>query len=244
LVAKPQAATDSRDRRAFVTQPETTCWTVIHAAAAGSAGDRAEFARRYGPVVRAYLASRWRWSPVQQELDDAVQEVFVECFKQGGVLERAERGRGDGFRAFLFGVVRNVALRLERARGRRREQAPADDPSLAAVPDDDPSPSRAFDRAWAKALFREAARLQEQQAQRAGPEACRRVELLRLRFQESLPIRDIARRWGCDAAALHHEYAKARQEFKTALFEVVAFHHAGSAAEVERECADLLVCLG
>jgi RNA polymerase sigma factor (sigma-70 family) len=227
-----------------VALPEATCWTVIQAAAAGNAGERAEFARRYGPVVRTYLATRWRSSPCRQELDDAVQDVFVECFKEGGVLERAERCRGGSFRAFLFGVVRNVALRHERARAGRRERAPVDDPLLKAVPADDPSLSRVFDRAWALALFREAGRLQEQQARRNGPEACRRVELLRLRFHEGLPIRAIARRWGADAATLHHEYARARQEFKTALLEIVAFHHPGSPEEVERECANLLACLG
>jgi len=227
-----------------VAQAASTCWTVIQAAAAGSAGPRAEFARRYGTVVRAYLAARWRASPYQAELDDAVQEAFVECFKQGGVLERAERGRIGGFRPFLFGVVRHVALRFERARGRRREPAAVDDLSLEAVPDDDPGSARAFDRAWATALVREAAQLQEQQAKSRGPAACQRVELLRLRFHEGLPIREIARCWGTDAAALHHEYAKARQEFKAALLEVVAFHHPSSSAEVEQECANLLAHLG
>jgi RNA polymerase sigma factor (sigma-70 family) len=221
-------------------QAESTCWTLIDAAAAGSAGQRAEFARRYGRVVRDYLASRWRTSPCQTELDDAVQETFVECFKQGGVLERAARDRPGGFRPFLFGVVRHVALRLERARGRRREQAPADSLALEAVADDGPGPVQAFDMAWARALVHEAGRLQEEQAREAGPEACRRVELLRLRFQEGLPIREIAQRWGIDAAALHHEYARARREFKAALVEVVAFHHPGSPAEVEQECASLL----
>jgi RNA polymerase sigma-70 factor (ECF subfamily) len=217
---------------------------MIQAAAAGSAGERAEFARRYGPVVRAYLAWRWRSSPCREDLDDAVQEAFLECFKQGGVLERAERGRARGFRPFLFGVVRNVALRMEKARGRRREQAAADERCLEAVPDDDPGPARAFDRAWATALVREAGRLQEQQAQAGGPEACRRVELLRLRFHEGLPIREIARRWEADAAAVHHEYARARQEFKAALLDVVAFYQPGSPAEVEQECANLLASLG
>jgi RNA polymerase sigma-70 factor (ECF subfamily) len=223
---------------------ESTCWTVIAAAAAGSAGERAEVARRYSPIVRAYLASRWRASPCRDELEDAVQEVFLECFKQGGVLERAERGREGGFRPFLFGVIRHVALRFERARGRQRKQAPADNPCLKALPDDDPGPSRAFDRAWATGLMREAAQIQEQQAQRGDPAECRRVELLRLRFDEGLPIRDIARRWGIDAADVHHEYAKARQEFKAALVEVVAFHCPASPADIERECADLLACLG
>ena len=70
-----------------------------------------------------------------------------------------------------------------------------------------------------------------------------RVELLRLRFHEGLPIREIARRWGTAAEVLHHEYARARQEFEAALREVVAFHHPGSPEEVEQECSNLLARL-
>src|SRR5262249_11299978 len=139
--------------------PESTCWTVIGGAAAGSASDRAEFARRYAPVVRAYLAARWRCSPCRHDLDDAVQEVFVECFKQAGVLARAERGRN--FRPFLYGVIRHVGLRFEATRQRQRERLPPADLDLHNLPADEPSLSRAFDRAWAKALLREAGRLQE-----------------------------------------------------------------------------------
>jgi RNA polymerase sigma-70 factor (ECF subfamily) len=43
---------------------------------------------------------------------------------------------------------------------------------------------------------------------------------------------------------LHHEYAKARQEFKAALLVVVAFHHPGAPAEVERDCTHLLWLVG
>src|SRR6516225_8476631 len=93
--------------------PESTCWTVIRAAAAGSPADREELARRYLGVVRANLAARWRGSQFRPELDDAVQEVFVECFRQGGVLEAAGADRVPGFRAFLYGVARNVARRFE-----------------------------------------------------------------------------------------------------------------------------------
>src|SRR6516165_9431539 len=35
----------------------------------------------------------------------------------------------------------------------------------------------------------------------------------------------LAARWQIEAASLHHEYAKARQEFNAALVVVVAFHH-------------------
>jgi RNA polymerase sigma-70 factor (ECF subfamily) len=224
-----------------MSEPESTCWTVIEAAAAGCSRGRDEFVHRYAPVVLAYLAARWRSSPCLRDLDDAVQEVFVECFKQGGVLDRAQRGRG--FRAYLCGVVRNIARRVETDRGRRRENQAPTDVELADVASDEESLSRVFDRAWARSLLREAARLQAIRAKQAGPPACRRVELLRLRFHEGLPIRTIAARWQADAAELHHEYARARQEFKAALLEVVAFHHPGSPEDIERECGQLLTLL-
>jgi RNA polymerase sigma-70 factor (ECF subfamily) len=221
--------------------PESTCWTVIHAAAAGSAGDREEFARRYLSVVRAYLADRWRAAPHLRDLEDAVQEVFVECFKPAGALDRADHGRG--FRPFLYGVVRHVALRMETDRGRRRVGQTPGEMDLDAVPASEASLSRTFDQAWARALLREAADRMEQRARPAGEAAGRRVELLRLRFHEGLPIRAIAARWQIDPAVLHHEYARARTEFKAALLEVVAFHHPGSEADVEQECANLVALL-
>src|SRR5262245_8842034 len=93
--------------------PESTCWTVVRAAAAGSPADRDELGHRYLGVVRAYLGARWRGSALRPDLDDAVQEVFVECFRTGGALEAAGDGRVPSFRAFLYGVVRNVARRFE-----------------------------------------------------------------------------------------------------------------------------------
>jgi RNA polymerase sigma-70 factor (ECF subfamily) len=215
--------------------PESTCWTVIRAAAAGSPADRDELARRYLAVVRAYLAARWSGSGLRSELDDAVQEVFVECFRQGGALEAAGDGRVPSFRPFLYGIVRNVA--------RRFESRPVRAGPLPEVPAKEVSLSHLFDRTWAQAIMTEAAQLQRRQADERGPDNVRRVELLRLRFQEGLPIRTIAERWGVPAAGLHHAYALAREEFRAALLEVVAFHQPGSPAEVEREAASLLKAL-
>ena len=176
---------------------ESTCWTVIRAAAAGSAADRDELARRYLGVVRAYLSARWRGSHLRPDLDDAVQEVFVECFRQGGVLDAVGADRVPSFRAFLYGVVRNVARRLENC------PAPTASP-LPEIEADKTSLSRLFERAWARAIMTEAAQLQRRRATKRGPEAVQRVELLRLRFEENLPIRTIAERWGVAAAGLHH----------------------------------------
>ena len=224
----------------------TTCWTLIDGAARGRLQAREEFSRRYQPILRAYLLRRWGGTPRSQDVDDAAQEVFVECFRQRGVLERTDRSRAGGFRAFLYGVTRNVARRYETRAAQSREHQ-ADSQVLAAVSADDPTLSRVFDRAWALALIREAlARLDQapstaEAATEPDSTARRQVELLRLRFSENLPIRDIATRWEVDAALLHRDYAKARAAFRKALVSVVGEHHPGvSELVLERECARLL----
>jgi DNA-directed RNA polymerase specialized sigma24 family protein len=215
---------------------ESTCWTMIRAAADGDPAEREELARRYLGIVRSYLVARWRGTELREELDDATQAVFVECFRRGGVLDAAGSGRVPGFRAFLYGVIRNVSRRFE------SQPVHAVDP-LPEFATDDASQSRLFDRTWAQAIMAEAARLQRQRAAEGGPEAIQRVELLRLRFEENLPIRAIAERWGTEVARLHHAYALARQEFRAALLEVLAFHQPGSLVELEQEAASLLKAL-
>jgi RNA polymerase sigma-70 factor (ECF subfamily) len=218
---------------------ETTCWTVIRAAAAGEPREREEFARRYASVIRAGLGARWRGTPLIDSLEDAAQEVFLDCFREGGALERVEPGRGGGFRAFLYGVVRNVARRFERDRG--RQGLPLD--AAADPPAPDRSLSDAFDRAWARALVRQAGERQAALARDKGAQARRRVDLLRLRFEEGLPVREIAARWNEDPSRVHHEYARARREYRAALLDVVREHCPGEDDDVERECERVLASL-
>jgi RNA polymerase sigma-70 factor (ECF subfamily) len=222
---------------------DSTCWTLIRGAASGRERDREDFARLYASLVRAYLSARWTGTRRVEDLDDAVQEVFLDCFRDGGALERCERERPGGFRAFLHGVTRIVALRIERS-GARRNAGLREDIDLEGIEHDAPSLSRVFDRAWATTLLREASRALALRAEAEGPEALRRVDLLRARFEQGLPVREIARLWGADPAHLHKEYAQARREFRDALREVVAFHHPGSAAEIERKCVELIDILG
>jgi len=219
---------------------ESTCWTVIEEAAAGCAQARKEFALRYSPVILTYLRKRWNGSAHYQEVEDAVQQVFVECFRRGGVLEKTDPDRPGGFRAFLYGVIRNIALRTEcrLVRDRKREPAAAFD--LDEVERRESSLSRVFDQAWARAVLREAAARHAERAEKLGESARMRVELLRLKFQEDLPIREIAKRFKTESTVLHREYAQARKEFRAAFLEVVSFHHPGSRKEVEKECARLL----
>jgi RNA polymerase sigma-70 factor (ECF subfamily) len=226
---------------------KTTCWNLIRRASAGEDEGRRRFAGRYEAFVRALLAARWRGSPRAGEIDDAVQDVFVECFRAGGVLHRIEVDHVPVFRPFLAGVVRNVARRVEGRHGPRTftdvlpEDASTD--ASAGLPSGIDSPSRDAEKAWARALMGEARDLLEARGRRADADARRRIALLELRFQEGLPIREIARRWGADPVRLHREYARARGEFRAALFDVVAAHHPGTPADVERNCEQLLLAL-
>jgi RNA polymerase sigma-70 factor (ECF subfamily) len=222
---------------------QETCWTLIRHAAEGDGGARSEFGRRYLAVVSKYLRTRWQGRLSAEEVDDAVGEVFVECLKKGGLLERAREGRIQSFHACLYGTVRNVALRFEERRAHRLDQPG----SRSFHPDDlareEESLSLVFERAWAREVMREAAALHRERAHAAGADAEKRVRLLDLRFEQGLPIRKIAELWGEDAADLHHAYARARAEFQQALRTVVAFHDPGNEQAIDEECRRLLALL-
>ena len=221
-------------------QPLETCWTLVRKAATGDGDACGEFANEYLGVVRAFLRRRWRGSAATGQVDDAVQEVFLDLFRGDGALTRLDPERTRSFRSFLFGVAHKVALRYEERYVRDRRRRSDDPVKPEELPSDDSTMSRVFDREWAQCMMRRAAARQRQEAEASGPDALRRVELLELRFRDNLPIRTIAERWGEDAARLHHEYARAREEFKRALYAEIRYHREGSAEAIERECQELI----
>jgi RNA polymerase sigma factor (sigma-70 family) len=223
-----------------VTGSGSTRWTVIRDAALGDPAAREEFARRYESVIRAYVEARWRGHFPSLDVDDAVQDVFVDCLRPDGALVRADADAPGGFRAFLYGVTRNVARRAEKARRDERGREGGEAPDPDELEGREPSASARFERAWAESLMVQAAALQEERAAAQGPEAMRRVELLRLRFQDGLPIREIALRWDAPAPLVHREYATAREEFRAALADIVRMHEGGSDAEIHAACGRLL----
>lgn len=223
--------------------PESTCWTLVEHAAAGDGAAREEFGRRYLPVVRAYLVARWSGRLAPDELEDATQDVFVEFLSEKGVLASLAPGRDRAFRPLLYGVVRNMALRVEHTRARKMDAPGSESFHADDNASSEESLSRVFDRAWAESIMREAIDKQEQSAREEGAEALRRFELLRLVFDEGLTIAEVAGRWKVDADRLHKDAARAKSEFKEALRSVVAFHHPGAPELVERECRELLTLL-
>ncbi|MEZ5966271.1 MAG: sigma-70 family RNA polymerase sigma factor [Planctomycetota bacterium] len=222
---------------------DVTSWSLILGAAAGKAIDREAFARLYGPVIRSYLAARWHLSFEDAAVVDGTSDVFVECFKGGGALERVDSQRPGGFRAFLYGVVRNVALMTERKLARRRERGTQGSLDFDALPDAEDTLSRVFDRAWAEAVVREARARMAQRAQRS-PAASRRLQTLTMRFEQGLAPRHIAAANEVPVERVYELLREARTEFRATLLEVMATYHPNSTeAEVERLCVDLLASL-
>jgi RNA polymerase sigma-70 factor (ECF subfamily) len=99
----------------------------------GEAGEQL-IGRHYDAIVRFFQTKAHR------DVDDLVQRTFLRC------AEAIKRYRGDGtFRAFLFGVARNLLLELYR--GRRRDADHVDpDFGVSCVRDLDPGASTAFAR--------------------------------------------------------------------------------------------------
>ncbi len=221
---------------------ESTCWSVVFGAAAGDQDHREAFARRYDPVLRAYLAARWRLSIDHHDVHDGVQETLLECLKVGGALERVDASRPGGFRAFLYGIARNVASMAEaRRRVRERRQVPEE---VAAAEAGDDSFSQVFDRAWALLVTSEAREILARRAP-AGSTAELRLRILQLRYEEELPSRDIASRMGIDAARVYKLLHEARREYRASLLEVMAFYHPEADREaLEGHCVELLTLLG
>jgi RNA polymerase sigma-70 factor (ECF subfamily) len=215
----------------------------VENAAAGDRAAREEFGQRYLPVVRAYLCARWNGRLSADELEDAVQEVFVAFLGENGVFERMRPGRDEPFRPLLYGIVRNMALRVEQARLRKLDSPGTESFRADENAASEASLSRVFDRSWAESIMRDAVDRQEETARENGAGAVRRFELLRLTYDERLSMPEIAARWELEPGFLHKELARAKSEFKDALKAVVAFHHPGAPEVVETECRELLILL-
>ena len=166
--------------------------------------------------------------------------MFVECLRQNGLLQRVDSHAPGGFRPFLFGATRNVARRFEERLSRNKEQQQASG-ILANVEADDASLSVAFDRAYARTVLRQAFDLYEIRAIADSGNMKQRTELLRRRFQDDVPIREIAKEWNVDAKTLHRSLDRAKQEFRASLLEIVAREApTATSAELNQSCAEIL----
>jgi RNA polymerase sigma factor (sigma-70 family) len=227
----------------------TTSWTLIRQAVQGRPEARDRFARLYEPVVQAFLRrSLFRLGAavrgLSHELDNVSQDVFLECFKPHGALERLDRGRCSRFRAYLFGVVANVTRRNRARWSRQQREHLADGPTLESRAIQDSTASRTRECAEARQLLAEAVQCQADRAGRQGPEAVKRIELLQLCFNHGLTLFQIARRWQTNVQEVRREYKLATQEFKEALREALARRYRESPEATGQAFRELLETLG
>jgi hypothetical protein len=209
---------------------QETSWMLIHRAVEGNVDARDEFVRRYEPAARRYLGARWNGTPYIQQLEDAVQQVFLECFRDGSALPCVDGERR--FSGFLRGVVNRVAQEFETGKARLSNRQ--------AVPVDEMSASRAFDRAYAKDEMRRAHELLMAHARENGERHVRRVDLLRLPVVDGTLIRNLAAQWGEEAKQVSWEYEKVRVEFKYALRAVLRLHEQCPENKIEEEMLHIL----
>ena len=199
--------------------------------------------RNYTAPIRAYLSHRWRDASQVDAIDDAVQDVFVECIKPGGALEGADPTNGE-FRGLLYAVVRNVARRYEE-RAMRPGQGTEGSVHLDDLPDRAEALSRFFDRSWAEAIVRDAILRHARVARHGDRDTRRRYRILRLRHQEGLPIREIAAR--LDVASVeevHNAYRRSRREFREHMRKAVAHHTGVGLDALDTECQRVTALLG
>lgn len=214
---------------------------MLRAASDGDASARSLFARSYLTPIRNYLGHRWRDAPLRDAIDDAVQDVFVECFKPNGALVGADQQAGE-FRALLYAIVRNVA--------RRHEERAVHPGSTASVhlddlPDRSEALSRYFDRTWAEAIVRDAVLRHARAARQGDAETRQRYRILRLRHQDGLPIREIAVRLSApDVDAVHNAYRRARREFRVHMRDATAHHTGVGPDRLDAECRKVSALLG
>ena len=219
-----------------------TCWTVLRAASKGDTVARSVFARSYLRPIRAYLDRRWRARNLAAHKEDAIQDVFVECYKPNGVIERVVPGQSD-FRALLYGVVRNVARRYEERAAKSIQRRPDESVYLDELPDQAEALSRVFDQAWARSVLGQAIeRYRDASSQEEG--LARRFRILRLRHDDGLAVREIAAELGeADVANVHNDYRRARREFAAHLRAVVAMHTGAEGEQIDAECRRLTALL-
>lgn len=219
---------------------DSTSWSIVLGAAAGQPSERERFSRTYGPVIKSYLAARWRVPFDDPEVDDGMQEVFMQIWKPDGALRSVDPSRAGGFRAFLFGIVRNVALMIERSDRRRRRRV-ATESALGGEPvvSKGPTSSEVFDRAFVEAIAREARGRVVQRLAAKGA-SIDHARVLEMRYADGLPPREIAARLEVPVEAIYEGLRRAKAEYREAVLDVLAFHQPGaSRAELEERFSEL-----
>lgn len=219
---------------------ESTCWSVVLRAAGGDPLMRQEFCQRYEPVIRAYVASRWRLPRDHDDVSDAAQEVFVQCLREGGALGRVDPNQPGGLRAYLYGITSRTAAQIERQRARWRRDGSERPFDQERVEANEATLSQAFDRAWAAMLAQVALREQRRAAETGDDRVRLRLHCLEQRILHSRWPREIAATIGLTPQRVSELLREGMGDFRAALLGVMADYHPDETErQLETRCMEL-----
>ena len=217
-----------------MTVDQLSSWALVGLIGENVPDAAREFAFRYDRFVRRVLTKRWLGTIYRTHFDDAVQDVFVECFKPGGVLAKADSSRGGAFRSLLFRVTCNVAARYERNHNRDLRLISKE---LTDTHGEDSGAFLQITREEVAEVVSEALR---RMSQHTAVEVRERAQLL---IQHSCDGQKIIHLAGGDtetAERLHRQHSKAKREFQTFLSEVIQSHYRAPPEDVETILKELL----
>ena len=226
----------------------TTRWTlVLDAGRHARADSDSVSARALADLCAAYrpplLGHALRRGLSQADADDAVQGFFARLLRLESLSTL--RPRSVCFRAWLLGAFNHHLADLrDHARAARRDvrlEATLDDAVLAATPE--PSPDRAFDRAWALTLLQTVAdRLRAEQPPERAPTFDLLLPALAGRGGAETSHAELAVRLGVSEPALRVTLHRLRHRFRAVLREEIA-HTVGNSADVDSELRHLFSAL-
>ena len=214
-----------------------TSWVLVGLAGTDEDLAQREFALRYEKFVRRILAKRWLGTVFRTYFDDAIQEVFVECFKPNGVIEKANAQNGNSFRTYLFQVASHVAARFERTHQRQQSIASTNDDHLDDLSSQAMSAYDLVTREEVADLVREAL---HRMTHHYNPEVRKRGQLLDRHTCQGEKIIAIADGNPDLAEQLHRDHTKAKREWKSFLVEVVQSEYRVPGNEAQVIVSELL----
>jgi DNA-directed RNA polymerase specialized sigma24 family protein len=225
----------------------TTSWSLVALAGQDEQTRRealGELLTRYMPALRAHLVQSKGLAP--DRADDLIQDFVTAKILERDLISRADHQRGK-FRTFLLTALDRFLLNRLRDQGAKKRSASAAaeplgerDGRLAAGP----SPTDAFDLAWARSVLGEALGRMRTHCEASGRTdvwgvfECRVLGPI-LEGTEPPDYRELVRRFGFQSPSqASNLLATAKRTFARTLRAVVG-EYAGTEEEIEEELGQL-----
>jgi RNA polymerase sigma factor (sigma-70 family) len=209
---------------------QTTMWSAIARARAGSRADLEELLSRYRAPIFEYVRHK---GLSEADAEDITQEVFVQICEER-FLERADRSKGL-FRTLLLRVTQHVLSsefrrRYAQKRGGNRPAVSIEEIQDIAVAAED---EERFNMGWARHLLLRALERLKKEGERLKAPYHR--ALVR-RLLEDASYKEIAAEFGCKEADLANYVYLGKQRLRKHLDDLTS-EYAASPEEFEAESA-------